>query len=160
MIGAPGEGDASTLLGRLWQSEIVQSYAKALLGDPIWTSIEGGTTHVEFREAGVELGLTDDGRVSFVCFFSKGRNGYKRYQGVLPGGLVIGDDRAAVHARLGPPSRSGTPQMLPVLGLTRSWDSYDLPAYSVHFEYAHEGDALSMVTLMAPEAAPGRRARQ
>lgn len=40
--------------------------------------------------------------------------------------------------------------------LTPKWMVYDYPKHTLHLEFNNEGDKLSQITIMTPEASPGR----
>ncbi len=51
--------------------------------------------------------------------------------------------------RLGAPSASGEPMVVPPFGLMPAWDRFDRPDASVHVEYVQEGPGVRMVSLMS-----------
>jgi hypothetical protein len=107
-----------------------------------------GRVYVEFFGLGVGLGFGESGALRSIFFDCDARSP-KVFLGVLcqatRGGLV---------SSFGMPSKSGSAQMLPVLGLMGAWDRWDGPDFSVHVQYASTDDTVAKVTLMHPSAVP------
>jgi filamentous hemagglutinin len=144
------------LLGKPWASAEVQETLSAI-GEPPEAARFEDTTHFNFKGNGLSVLLAQDGTIKAIQYYSKGRDGFHRYPGTLPHGLTMESDAEAVRGALGQATVSGKPIMLPVLGLTRPWDRYDFPRYSVHVEYSADRKAISLVTAMTPAAVPAPR---
>lgn len=63
-------------------------------------------------------------------------------------------NRAQVVERFGPPSKTGGPVRLPVLGEHGAWDRFSRHGAVIHVQYGLVHDEIEMVTLMRPDAAP------
>ena len=62
--------------------------------------------------------------------------------------------RREVRERYGSPSKSGGPVRIPALGDRGAWDTFTLPAVSIHVQYRVDRDEIDMITLMSPDAVP------
>ena len=139
-------------LGRSWKSAKVQELANDFL-DNLESSQVEDRLYYEFRKNGLALATDANMRVESVHAYSEGKDGFDRYEGELPSGLMMTDGAKDVRKKMGEPSKSGDAQYIPMLGRSATWDRYDFEEYSVHVEYC-EGK-ISMITLMTRDAIPG-----
>lgn len=127
--------------------------AAALGGEPpkqVHDAWEAGQADEQYGEAidGTWQCLLDGaGRVRTIFLFA--RTGCP-----LPLGLRSDMGKVEVAAALGPPTKSGLEQDVPLLGRKGSWARWDRPLYSLHIEYSVGSSQLEMVTLRLPSAAP------
>ncbi len=82
--------------------------------------------------------------------YLRGKDDYSAFQGELSRGLLVGDSREEVLAKLGPPTRSGYADPTD----RWPWDRYDSERLCLHNTYAESGNGLRKVTHMAPDVAP------
>ncbi|MEV4642239.1 hypothetical protein AB0J80_33300 [Actinoplanes sp. NPDC049548] len=102
------------------------------------------------RESGVELAADAHGTVTTIFLHFHGDDGFRSFQGDIPGGAGSVPRRAALWAALGRPDESGDPYRDRFLGDYGPWDRWTLPAISLHAQYAADGEALTRVTLTLP----------
>jgi hypothetical protein len=126
------------------------------LGSPGTEVAREGESALDFPESGISMIVGPDRRITAIQFFSSGRDGFRDFAGVLPLGLRFSQSRPEVRGRLGDPHRTGGGGSSHLYRDVPRWDRYDWPSYSLHLEYAGEGEGISLVTLMTPESTPGR----
>ena len=78
----------------------------------------------------------------------------EEHAGIVLSEVPFNQSRAQVLARFGSPSRSGERMSDPVLGEFGSWDRFQMPDYTIHFQYDLESDTIKMITLMRNDVAP------
>lgn len=89
--------------------------------------------------------------VDAVLFISNG-NDYDQYTGALPKDLDFAMGRSTVRSVLGPPTRSGDVQIVPILGQMSAWDSWTLEDGTVlHCEYSFDEERVLKITRMLQE---------
>ena len=91
------------------------------------------------------------GRIETIFMYLSARDGYEPFRGRLIARLESADTRKEVISKLGPPTRSGTSDPAG----SWVWDRYDSDLVCIHIAYGEAGVGVRMVTLMAPDVAPG-----
>ncbi len=105
------------------------------------------------KSAGMEFSVRKHCRITAVFLHSEGHEGFREYQGRLPGGIVFANSRKVVRQKLGEPSASRACKV--VLGMkVPTCDRYDFGTYSLHISYAEGDTSIVLVTLMTPGAVP------
>ena len=107
-------------------------------------------------EAGICIKHEESGEITTVFLYSEGYEGYSRFQGDLGHGLSFSSVPESARRALGPPSFYREESSIGGLGAYGELMRYDYPTHSVHLQFSVGGKKLEMVTLMAPEAVPGR----
>ena len=103
------------------------------------------------RDAGVEIAADAHGTVTAVFLHFHGDDGFAAYRGEIPGGGGTVPRRAALWASLGRPGESGDAYRERFLGDYGPWDRWLLPAFTLHAQYALDGDRLLRITLTPPD---------
>ena len=147
-----------TILGRDINGNDVRDFLTAIQEAPeVTPDEEMGRTYYTFPQSGLALEVDDADEVTTVFLYSEGYEGYRQFRGVMPRSLSWGDSREAVRGRLGQPSLSGDGgEALFSLGISSPFDRYDYHDYSLHVRYADDAGAIQLLTLMTPQATPGR----
>ncbi|GAA0487982.1 hypothetical protein Ade02nite_12240 [Paractinoplanes deccanensis] len=126
----PTNGDLTQLLGHnlLEGRALATSREYGLMARP-------GARAYESREAGVEVLVDDADRVTTVVLHFTGDNGFKPFQGMIPGrGGTIGR-RSKLWAALGRPVSSG------------DVDEWPFPSFVMRAQYAPDGETLLRLVL-------------
>jgi hypothetical protein len=138
----PDIPDPLLLLGKNRNDPAVQDYFRQCGGGEKILS-----TSVSLPRVGIEM-LTDRrGRIHTVFLFLRNTKDHYRYVGPLPQRLDPKMTTTIVHGMLGKPDFGGN-------GFN---DRYDGPTYSLHIEYSDKDGKIRCVTLMTPDATPGRK---
>jgi hypothetical protein len=104
---------------------------------------------------GLLIKLSHDGIIRTIFLMGEGKDGFAQFRGELPGGVTFAATRPDVLRRFGPPAyfrNGGKVGPFEVGDLLR----FDLPTYSVHFQFRRDGTGTELVTIMTAEAVPGR----
>jgi hypothetical protein len=101
---------------------------------------------------------TVDGDIVAIFLMSEGKDGFSEYSGEMPPGLDFASTRADVVKRLGPPAFIQAPKRIGMLQ-TGELMRFDLPAYSLHFQFRADGQGIELITAMVASAVPGRSVR-
>lgn len=124
--------------------------------EPFEHTSEGDRRYLEAKHSGIAVGIGESGRVEIAFFYGGQREGFARYEGILPLDVRMSWDRSQVQAALGLPSRSGGGEDVPFFGKAAPWDRYDFPSFSLHLEYGPgEDDPIELATLSSRLATPG-----
>jgi hypothetical protein len=99
------------------------------------------------RDHGVELAADAHGTIATVFLHFHGDDGYRSYQGEIPGDGGFVGRRSNLWAALGHPVQSGEPHRERFLGDQGPWDRWQLAACQMHAQYALDGETLQRLTL-------------
>ncbi|MCW7541469.1 hypothetical protein OOT46_27035 [Aquabacterium sp. A7-Y] len=121
----------------------------SLGGYPLETEDIGDLKYVSIPQQGISLVLGAGEEVATVQLHRKGHEGYMQFSGELPAGLAFSMSRQAVRQLLGPPTRQGERQILPVLGRKPAWDSYTGDHLQLHIEYTDDEREVQLVSIAA-----------
>ena len=105
---------------------------------------------------GLLVKLSAEGEVLAVFMLSEGKDGCSEFRGELPGRLNFSAEPEDAIKALGPPAVRQPPKRYgahEVGELLR----FDLPEYSIHFQFRPDHDGIDIVTAMAARAVPGRK---
>jgi len=121
---------------------------------PVERSVHFGLGEPEiiyvFKDHGLELRCSRDLRVSVIFLHPEEYGGFD--QSILE--IPFSWTRAQVVGRLGAPSKSGDGFIDRILGKQGAWDSFGLPEYTIHVQYAYDADQIHMITLMRNDVVP------
>ena len=98
---------------------------------------------------------TADGDITAIFLMSEGKDGFSEYSGEMLPGLDFESTRADVLKRLGPPAFNQPPKRIGQLQAGELM-RFDLPAYSLHFQFRADGSGIDLITVMVASAVPGR----
>jgi hypothetical protein len=109
-------------------------------------------SYIELPNLGVSLVLTRGEFVSTIQLYSQGRDGYREFDGKVPGDIVFSMSRADVRGKLGDAKSSGEAVSVPILGDKPAWDKFDVGGIAVHVEYCSDLTSVGLVSISAKEA--------
>jgi len=146
-------GDLTRLLGRsileARTQEICREYG---LMPRLGAAVGSGLSRsYQARDLGVELTADDYGTVTTIFLHFHGDDGYRSFQGEIPGGGGWVARRSHLWAALGRPAQSGEPYRERFLGDYGPWDRWQLTGYQMHAQYTLDGESLQRLTLRADE---------
>jgi hypothetical protein len=134
---------------------------KSLLGSPLEEVMRGrfssslAASPPVKKQAGIEFATKTYCLISSIFLHSDGDDGFRGYEGELPGRLEFGDPQAIVREKLGTPENSGGGKFSPLFKKQMpKWDRYDFGSFSLHVEYAEGESSIRRLTLMTPDAVP------
>ncbi|MBL7258338.1 hypothetical protein [Paractinoplanes lichenicola] len=104
---------------------------------------QGARTY-QSREFGVQVGVDDYDRVTWVMLHFNGDYGFQPYRGAIPGRGGTIARRSSLWASLGRPTQSTDPNRTNVAGAADEWV---FPWFVMHAQYADDGEMLLRLTL-------------
>lgn len=108
----------------------------------------GEFKYVRYPQVGVSIDL-GAGSTVLAFFFAHAAISSEWATGVREGAR-----RDELLEEWGSPSRSGSSQLIPILGLQGAWDRWDQLKYAMHVQYAPAYGTVAKVTVMHPSAVP------
>lgn len=129
---------------------------KDLLKEAPFDDVQGnlfsidGDISLEYPELYIELALTDSLLIKGIII----QNTFKTYE--LPEGLEFSNSKEMVNAVFGEPHKHCDERQSSLLGRVSAYDMYYLKSYSMHISYDTNLKSIDKITLMTPEATPGR----
>ena len=134
---------------------------KSLLGSPVEEVTKGrfstclAANPTVKKQAGIEFAAKQYCLINSIFLHANGDDGFRGYEGELPGGLDFADPQAMVREKLGTPDNSGGGKFSPLFKKQMPmWDCYDYGSFSLHLEYAEGECSIRRLTLMTPDAVP------
>ena len=100
--------------------------------------------------AGISLIAEDNLTVSAVHLYAEGHEGYRQFDGDLPGGISFRDTPEIARAALGPPVRSMAARSVPILGVVPASDVFVHGATRISVQYNSQESAIELITLTSP----------
>ena len=104
---------------------------------------------------GLLIKVSEEGDVLTIFLMSEGKDGFSQFKGPLPGMLAFSATRREVVRTLGAPAVVHPPRKLGSFELGELM-RFDMPAYSVHFQFRSGDAGIELVTAMLPHLVPGR----
>ncbi|HET7403048.1 MAG TPA: hypothetical protein VFJ62_14735 [Usitatibacter sp.] len=104
---------------------------------------------------GLLIKASEHGDVLAIFLMSEGKDGFSQFKGPLPGMLSFSATRREVVRTLGAPAEVHPPRRLGSFELGELM-RFDMPAYSVHFQFRGGDAGIELVTAMVPHLVPGR----
>jgi len=154
----PLSSELIALLSKPLGGAEVCSFIKSLSGDPEITRTEN-EVYYGFKRNGFSLLADGSERLVAVHMHFEREDGYERCVIRMPAGVEIEDRKDDIIDKLGPPSAWGGGGESAIYGLTPQWIRYDLGDYAVHFQFADDGVAIALVTLMTRDMVPSGDSR-
>ena len=114
------------------------------------TDLDPAIVHYVFPGRGLELRCDDDEKIS-VIFLQSGEN--HQFDDILTDPFFSWS-REQVMEHFGKPSTCGDKSSHPVLGDYGAWDRFELPRYTIHFEYKRDSPSVSKITFMRNDVVP------
>ena len=134
-----------------------------LVKHPILTNVEGKIENiedrvsVEYKTLGISFNFsTPNTTVTSIFIYSEGKDGYTQYSGEIPNDVKFNLSQKDIKKKLGEPRRSGGNYEDKLFGYTAPWDSYYFDNYTMHVTYKKDTNSIDMITIMTPDATPGR----
>ena len=141
--GPTGAGRLTDLLGRT----VSQARAQELCAAYGLLPRHGGARSYLARDTGLEIATDAHGTVTTVFLHFHGDDGFASFAGDIPGAPGSDPRRDSLHATLGHPDESGDASRDPYLGDFGPWDRWRRPGFTLHAQYALDGESLHRVTL-------------
>lgn len=141
--------DLTMLLGRSVLGAQVQDICREYALLPRFGAAVGSglSRSYQSRDLGVELAADECGTITTIFLHFHGDDGYRPYQGDIPGGGGAARRRTNLRATLGRPVRSGDPGRERFLGEYGPWDLWQLASGQLKAQYALDGETLQRLTL-------------
>ena len=109
-----------------------------------------------YKKDGLSIVTDEEYRINAIHLYSEGKDGYSQYSKDIPNDISFNSSQKNVRAKLGNPNRSGGDYEDKLLGYIAPWDSYYFDNYTIHISYKKDTNSINMITMMIPEATPGR----
>jgi uncharacterized protein YneR len=109
-----------------------------------------------YKEGGISFVSNKKNIVGAIQIYSEGKDDYTKYSGEIPNDIKFDFSRKSVMEKLGEPNRSDGDYEDKQLGYIAAWDSYYFDDYTMHISYKKGTESIDMITIMTPEATPGR----
>ena len=97
---------------------------------------------------GLLIKVSEHGEVLTIFMMSEGKDGFSQFKGPLPGMLAFSSTRRA-PALVNAPLKVGSLELGELM-------RFDMPAFSVHFQFRTRDAGIELVTAMVPHLVPGR----
>lgn len=111
----------------------------------------GGMHTLVHRRNGIDVHVSERGRVITIFLYGKRFEGHQPYRKILPAGLPsFRTSKADVMKLLGRPTETGRKD-----GDSPAWIRYDLPKHVIHLEFSEGQSSIDRITLMTHRAAEG-----
>ena len=109
----------------------------------------GDRRYIYSRDYGFSLTLDDAENVIGVHLYGGNKEGFARYDHIVPLGAAFEMSRDVLRSHLGVPELiSEAGQIAPVLGPQPAWDRFRGDGFRLHAEYTHDLQAVGMFTIM------------
>ena len=116
-----------------------------------------GEVSLEYLELGIELGFNIERNITASkIFLYSGDTNFSQFIGRIPEDLCFSYSKDLVHTKLGLPNKSSGKVDVMILGQVSARDSYYFDNYTLRILYSEKLDSIERITLMTPEATPGR----
>jgi hypothetical protein len=117
-----------------------------------------GPTPVHYLRSepdGLLIKLSAEGEILAIFLMAEGKEGFRQFQGELPGQLTFASQPSDVLKKLGAPAFNRPPGKI---GSYRHGElfRYDKPGYSLHFQFRGDRGGIELITAMAARVVPGR----
>ena|ERR1044072_4904690 len=136
-----------SILGKNLNDAEVTNFLSSIGDKPETLGVD--ITYYIYKKKGLSLVFDENLLLSSAQLYPQGVDGYDEYKGDLPPGITFHTSRAEVRAKYGIPAASGGGEVLPILGMTRHWDRFELETHTLHLEYQIGDESLSLITLGA-----------
>lgn len=108
---------------------------------------------------GVLIKCSSDGDILAIFLMSEGKDGFSQFEGALPGRLSFDSEPEEVLRAFGKPAYRRAPGKIGSVAVGELL-RFDLPDYSVHFQFRPDNEEMDLVTAMTAASVPGRSAKQ
>ena len=127
---------------------------------PINTGLisKADTLSVSYKNKGIEFTFDENQRVKTIHTHSSKDEGFDEFVYLLPNDLNFSLSQHDVRNKLGIPNKITSGLTVPVLGKMPDADIYYFGDYSMAIVYNNDLKSILRITLMTPEATPGRNA--
>jgi hypothetical protein len=152
------------LLAILGRNIMSAQAAEVLAGYPLLhadaeDSAQEDVRYLRSERDGILIKLSGDGDIMAIFLMSEGKDGFAQYRGELPGRLDFASRPGDVLKRLGAP---GFSRPAARLGSHETGEllRFDLPEYSIHFQFRPDRTGIELVTGVIAASVPGRSQAQ
>jgi hypothetical protein len=114
------------------------------------------TLSVSYKNKGVEFAFDENQRVQTIHMHSLNDEGFNEFAYSLPNDLSFSLSQQDVRSILGMPNKITSGLKVPVLGKMPDSDIYYFDGYSIAVVYSDNLKSIRRITLMTPEATPGK----
>jgi hypothetical protein len=104
---------------------------------------------------GLLIKASEHGDVLTIFLMGEGKDGFSQFTGPLPGMLTFSSTRREVVRTLGVPATVEAPRKVGSFDLGELI-RFDMPTFSLHFQFRNGDAGIELVTAMLPHLVPGR----
>ncbi len=121
-----------------------------IIGKYISESVEskyGTDIYMTNKDEGIELIFDEDKKLKCIHFFGEKNDEYNRFNGILPLGLSISNDKQTLFNKIGNRKiAEGGGDILPILGKSNYWCKFQFEEFRIRFEF-NDVDEITLVSL-------------
>lgn len=140
------ETDFTDSLGK----DLISIADNKIIGSYISESVEskyGTDIYITNKDEGIELIFDKDKKLKCIHFFGEKNGEYNRFNGILPLGLSISNDKQTLYNKIGNRKiAEGGGEILPILGKSNYWCMFQFEECRVRFEF-NDSDEITLVSL-------------
>ena len=123
-------------------SKIISKYISESLESKYGTDV-----YLINKNEGIELIFDEDKKLKCIHFFGEKNDEYNRFNGILPLGLSISNDKQTLYNKIGNRKiAEGGGDILPILGKSNYWCMFQFEECRVRFEF-NDSDEITLVSL-------------
>lgn len=123
-------------------SKIISKYISESVESKYGTDI-----YITNKDEGIELIFDEDKKLKCIHFFGEKNDEYNRFNGILPLGLSISNDKQTLYNKIGNRKiAEGGGDILPILGKSNYWCMFQFEECRVRFEF-NDSDEITLVSL-------------